>query len=173
MREERQKWSNKNNNNNNNEPDKGQDTGDDLEDNPVLARRAVRLPHPQFGSDGLFSLACAEQLEQYSCLEMDGGRVRLSSPEKTFENFPSWETFGTGLLGLQCTSENCFCLQTFLRYFLFLALSNGFKWWKWQFYGCNFQIELPDLFPICCPKVCPCSWTEYSMRLLNLLYIFM
>lgn len=49
-------------------------------------RKAV--PHPQFGPDGLFSLAFAEQLEQYSCYEMDGGRVRPSSPEKTLRTFP-------------------------------------------------------------------------------------
>lgn len=35
---------------------------------PYLGEKGRKaVPHPQFGPDGLFSLAFAEQLEQYSC----------------------------------------------------------------------------------------------------------
>lgn len=46
------------------------------ERNPICAPPP---PTPSFGADGLFSLACAEQLEQYSCEEMDGWRGGLDS----------------------------------------------------------------------------------------------
>lgn len=52
-----------------------------------MSEKGSPAPRLQSGSDGLFSLACAEQLEQYSGLEMDGERVNLSSPEKNIRTF--------------------------------------------------------------------------------------
>lgn len=41
------------------------DDGEEEKKKPYLGGGASRAPRPQFGSDGLFSLARAEQLEQY------------------------------------------------------------------------------------------------------------